>query len=62
MIVYNNLSSLDVIYMYVTLTVMMELFTNLVTPRKEMGEMVEVGTGWSGWSGTQPDGRCACLC
>ena len=22
------------------------------------GGMVEVGTGWSGWSGTQPDGRC----
>jgi len=57
MIVDNNLSSLDVIY--VTLTVMMELFTNLVTPRKEM---VEVGTGWSGWSAAQPEGRCACLC
>jgi len=24
--------------------------------------MVEVGTGWSGWSGAQPDGRYVCLC
>jgi len=24
--------------------------------------MVEVSTGWSGWSGTQPDGRYVCLC
>jgi len=22
----------------------------------------EVGTGWSGWNGAQPDGRCVCLC
>jgi len=27
-----------------------------------VGEMVEVGTGWSGWSGIHPDGRCVCLC
>jgi len=25
--------------------------------KKQWG-MVEVSTGWSGWSGTQPDGRC----
>jgi len=24
--------------------------------------MVEVGTGWTGWSGAQPDGRRVCLC
>ena len=24
--------------------------------------MVEVGIGWSGWNGSQPDGRCVCLC
>jgi len=29
---------------------------------KKYGGMVEVGTGQSGWSGTQPDGRCVCLC
>jgi len=29
---------------------------------KKYGGMVEVGTGWSGWSGTQPDGQCVCLC
>jgi len=28
---------------------------------KNMG-MVEVGTGYSGWSGAQPDGLCVCLC
>jgi len=27
--------------------------------RKKYGRMVEVGTGWSG---TQPDGQCVCLC
>jgi len=31
------------------------------TACKIYGGMVEVGTGWSGWSGTQPDGRCVCL-
>jgi len=25
---------------------------------KNIGGMVKVGTGWSGWSGAQPDGRC----
>ena len=30
--------------------------------RKKYGGTVEVGTGQSGWSGTQPDGRCVCLC
>ena len=29
---------------------------------KKMGDMMEVGTGWSGWSGAQPDGRYFCLC
>ena len=29
---------------------------------KKCGGMVEVGTGLSGWSGAQPDGRCVCLC
>ena len=24
--------------------------------------MVEAGTGYSGWSGAQPDGQCVCLC
>jgi len=27
---------------------------------KKYGEMVEVGTGQSGWSGAQPDGQCVC--
>jgi len=27
-----------------------------------IGGIVEVGTGWSGWSGTQLDDRCVCLC
>ena len=26
------------------------------------GGMVEVGTGWSGWSSAWPDGQCVCLC
>jgi len=29
---------------------------------KKYGGMVEVGTGLSGWSGTQPDSQCVCLC
>jgi len=29
---------------------------------KKYGRVVEVSTGYSGWSGTQPDGQCVCLC
>jgi len=29
---------------------------------KKYGGMVEVGTGWYGWSGAQPDGQRVCLC
>ena len=29
---------------------------------KKYGGMVAVGTGWSGWSGAQLDGRCVCVC
>jgi len=29
-----------------------------ILPVRNNGRMVEVSTGWSGWSGAQPDGRC----
>jgi len=29
---------------------------------KKYGGMAEVGTGYCGWSGAQPDGQCVCLC
>ena len=38
---------------------------DITLPRRETRKkwgMVEVGTDWSGWSGTQPDGLCVCLC
>jgi len=33
-----------------------------IWPIKNMAGIMEVGTGWYGWSGAQPDGQCACLC
>jgi len=32
-----------------------------IWPVKKLGEMVKVGTGWSGWSGALSDGWCVCL-
>jgi len=39
-----------------------DALTLLVGRPVKNGGMVEVGTGWSGWSGAQPDGQCVCLC
>jgi len=33
-----------------------------IQPVKKIRGMVEVGTGYSGWSGAQPDGQCVGLC
>jgi len=45
------------VYKHILILALHKFVTYLPT-----GGMVEVGTGWFGRSGTQPDGHCFCLC